>query len=164
MLESEEGQLNAVFACYGSAAQHAQRFEDSVSRLIVALNEISGSDGGRAEMEKWTLGRLLGHFQQKFVSEIDDWVPQDLEEGRRLRNFLIHDYFLERDGKFGTRDGRIGMLKELQRIEQHLKRGEYLLNGLRVAVDQAKQGGSRQASEGSEVVFSVKLDVRKTDS
>ena len=164
MLDSEEGQLNAVFACYGSAAQHGQFFEESVTRLIITLNEMSGSEGGAEKMEKWTLGRLLNHFQDKFVNEIDEWVPEYLDEGRRLRNFLIHDYFLKRDGKFATRNGRMAMLKELLDIQQHLKRGADLLNGLRVAVGEAMDGQSRKASEGGEVVFSVKLDVGKAEA
>ena len=164
MLESEEGQLNAVFACYGSAAQHGQFFEESVTRLIVALNEMSGSEGGADKMEKWTLGRLLNYFQEKFVHQIDEWVPEHLEEGRRLRNFLIHDYFLERKGKFRTRKGRMAMLTELLDIEQHLKRGADLLNGLRVAVGEALDGRTGKASEGEEVVFSVEMDVRTGDA
>ena len=164
MLESKEGQLNAVFACYGSAAQHGQFFEESVARLIVALNEMSGSEGGAEEMEKWTLGRLLKHFQEKFVNEIDEWVPEYLEEGRKLRNFLIHDYFLKREGKFGTRNGRMAMLKELSDIERHLKRGADLLNGLRVAVGKAMDGRTRKAGEGGEVVFSAELNVGKEEA
>ena len=164
MLEAEEGQLNAVFASYGSAAQHGQLFEESVTRLIVALNEMSGSEGGAEKMEKWTLGRLLNHFREKFVHEIDEWVPEHLEEGRRLRNFLIHDFFLERKGKFRTRRGRMAMLKELLDIEQHLKRGADLLNGLRVAVGEALDGHTGKTSEGGEVVFTVELDVRRGDA
>ena len=118
MLESKEGQLNAIFACYGSAAQHGQFFEESVATLIVALNEISGSEEWAEKIEKWTLGQLLNHSQEKFVNEIDEWVPVYLEEGRQLRNFLIHDYFLKREGKFGTRNGRMAVLKELSDIER----------------------------------------------
>jgi hypothetical protein len=164
MLESDEGQLNAVFACYGSAAQHAQFFEESVAKLIIALSEMSGSEGGAEKMEKWTLGRLLNHFQGKFVNEIDEWVPEYLEEGRRLRNFLIHDYFLKRDVEFGTRNGRMAVLKELLDIQQHLKRSAGLLNGLRVAVGEPMDGRSRGASEDGEVVFSVQLDVGKGEA
>ena len=161
MLESKEGQLNAVFACYGSAAQHGQFFEESVARLIVALNKLSGSEGRAEEMEKWTLGRLLNHFQEKFVNEIDEWVPEYLEEGRKLRNFLIHDYFLKRKGKFGTRNGRMAMLKELSDIERHLKCGADLMNGLRVAAGEAVDGRTRKGGEGGEVVFSATLSVGK---
>ena len=161
MLKTEEGQLNAVFACYGSAAQHGQLFEESVARLILALNEMSGSEGGAEGMEKWTLGQLLSHFREKFVHEIDEWVPEYLEEGRKLRNFLIHDYFLNRDEQFGTRNGRMAMLEELLDIQRHLERGTDLLNGLRVAVGEAMGGRTRMASEGGDVVYSVTLDVGK---
>ena len=41
MLESEEGQLNAVFACFGSAAQRAQLFEQSLSRFLAMYNKIA---------------------------------------------------------------------------------------------------------------------------
>ena len=83
MLKSDEGQLNAVFACYGSAAQHGQFFEESLKKLIVALNELSGSEGAAEKMEKWMLGRLLQHFQNRFVKKIDEvgaGVPRRGEE------------------------------------------------------------------------------------
>ena len=33
MLESEEGQTNAIFACFGSAVQHSQLFEQGLDRF-----------------------------------------------------------------------------------------------------------------------------------
>ena len=39
MLESEEGQLNAVFACFGSAAQHSQYYEAALEEFLVVYNE-----------------------------------------------------------------------------------------------------------------------------
>ena len=36
MLEPEEGQNNAVFACFGSAAQHAQMFEEALGNFLLA--------------------------------------------------------------------------------------------------------------------------------
>ena len=164
MLKSDEGQLNAVFACYGSAAQHGQFFEESLKKLIVALNELSGSEGAAEKMEKWMLGRLLQHFQNRFVKKIDEWVPEYLDEGRRLRNFLIHEYFLQREDKLGTKRGRMAVLKELLEIEMHLKRGADLMNGMRVAVGEAMDGPGRSGSGGGEVVFSVELDVEKPES
>ena len=163
MLESEEGQLNAVFACYGSAAQHGQLFEESLTRLIVALNEWSGIGGNVETIEKWTIGRLLGHLQKTFVKEIDEWVPQYLEEGRRLRNFLIHDYFLRREEQLGTESGRMAMFEELTKIEQHLQRGADLINGLRVSIGRGMDGETTPSNEGSEVVFSAKLHIEKPE-
>ena len=163
MLESEEGQLNAVFACYGSAAQHGQLFEESLTRLIVALNEWSDIECDVEMIEKWTIGRLLGHLQKTFIKEIDEWVPQHLEEGRRLRNFLMHDYFLSRKEQLGTESGRMAMLEELKRIEQHLQRGAGLINGLRVAIGQAMDGGTTPSTKGGKVVCSAELYIGKPE-
>ena len=129
----------------------------------MALNEWSGIECNAEMIEKWTIGRLLGHLQKAFVKEIDEWVPQYLNEGRRLRNFLIHDYFLSRTEQMGTESGRRAVLKELTRIEQHLQRGADLINGLRVAVGQGMDGRTRPGTEGSEVVFSARLDVEKRE-
>ncbi len=164
MLESEEGQLNAVFACYGSAAQHGQLFEESITRLILLLNELSGIEPNAEMMEKWTIGRLLAHWQKTFVHKIDEWVPQFLDEGRRLRTFLMHDYFLSRKDHLATEDGRMAMLVELSGIEQHFRRAAGLINGLRVAIsrqlDERKTPGDR---DGADVVFSAELHVEKPE-
>ena len=61
MLESEEGQLNAVFACYGSAAQHGQLFADSLAKLVALLNDWLGGSNPVARLEKKTIGELLAH-------------------------------------------------------------------------------------------------------
>ena len=164
MLESEEGQLNAVFACYGSAAQHGQFFEESLTKLIVVLNGWSGMEGEAEKMEKWTIGKLLNHFEQRFVEKIDEWVPEHLNEGRRLRNFLIHEFFLKRMEELRTESGRMALLKELIEIERHLKRGEDLINGLRVAVGEAMNAGSRPEGKRSQVVYSVDLHIDNPES
>ena len=41
MLETEEGQLNAVFACFGSAVQHSQLFEQGLTRFLKMYNKIA---------------------------------------------------------------------------------------------------------------------------
>ena len=92
MLESEEGQLNSIFACYGSAAQHGQFFEESLGKLIVILNSLSGNDALSDSVRKKTIGQLLNQFMKRFVEEIEDWVPEFLDEAREQRNFLIHSF------------------------------------------------------------------------
>ena len=130
MLESEEGQLNAIFACYGSAAQHGQLFEESLANLVVLLNDWLGGGSLMAGLEKKTIGQLLRHLETKFVEEIDDWVPKFLDEARERRNFLIHEYFLARSDEMGIEHGRLAMLRELVGIEAQLRRGAELVNGL----------------------------------
>ena len=75
MLVSDEGQRNAVFACYGSAAQHGQLLEDALSRLIAKPNAVRGMDDPDAGLGKKTTGQLLRTFLSDFVEEIDEWVP-----------------------------------------------------------------------------------------
>ena len=41
MLESEEGQLNAVYACYGWAVAQGQFFEDAVRKLLTQVSSDS---------------------------------------------------------------------------------------------------------------------------
>ena len=163
MLESEEGQLNAVFACYGSVAQHGQFLEESLTDLIVTLNELTGAQCTAENIRKWTIGRLLKHFEKRFVIEIDAWVPEYLDEGRRLRNFLIHEYFLKRKEKLRIESGRMAILEELIEIEQHLRGGANLINGLRVAIDEAVDGRKATGPEDRDVVFSVKLELERPE-
>ncbi len=156
MLESKEGQLNAIFACYGSAAQHGQLFEEALVKLIAVLNECLGIDSTAAALQKKTIGELLKLFEDKFVEEQDDWVFDFLDETRRRRNFLIHDYFLKRSDDMGMDTGRVAVLRELVDIEAQLRRGAGLVNGLRVAIEAARNGEPGR-NDDSEVVFTVKL-------
>ena len=109
-----------------------------------------------ARLEKKTIGELLRLFETKFVEEIDDWVPEFLDEARERRNFLIHKYFLTRANEMGVECGRLAMLRELVGIEAQLRRGVDLVNGLRVAIEEAKMGERGEKGEG-ETIFSVKL-------
>ena len=52
MLETKEGQLNAVFACFGSATQHAQLFEQSLSRFLAVYNRIQSDSVSVGDLEE----------------------------------------------------------------------------------------------------------------
>ena len=39
MLESEEGQSNAVFAIFGSAAQHSQLYESALAEFLIVYKQ-----------------------------------------------------------------------------------------------------------------------------
>lgn len=139
MLESKEGQMNAVFACYGSAAQHGQLLEEALAMLITELNgmrSLESTDGG---FDKKTTGQLLRMFIRDFVEEIDDWVPDFLDRARERRNFLTHEYFLKRKKAMAVEAGRLEILRELLDIEGDLRRAAGLVNGLRVAVAETRQ-------------------------
>src|SRR6266540_3518169 len=100
MLNSEEGQLNAVFACFGSAAQHGQFFEAALGDFLLAYNRLLTKSFTLADLEtlethiqKKTLGALLGQFR-KHVTISNDAVSALLSDALQTRNFLIHRFFL----------------------------------------------------------------------
>ena len=164
MLESEEGQLNAVYACYGSAAQHGQLLEHALSGLVVSLKNISGRSVSLPDLQavesslhKKTLGQLRNDFE-KHVTKIDEWVSETLRTAIMSRNYLIHHFFLKRQDSFQTHSGRIGMLKELVEIGKSLEKATDLTNGMRVAVNRILDGdlGERDCSSA---LFSFEIDV-----
>ncbi|MCY4128271.1 MAG: hypothetical protein OXG15_03385 [Gammaproteobacteria bacterium] len=158
MLESVEGQLNAVFACYGSAAQHGQLMENALAKLVTKLKRMTISEALPRDIDKKTTGQLLNLFRTKFVEEIDEWVPDFLDSARKKRNFLVHEYFLKRNDSMGVEAGRIAMLRELLDIESDLLKAAGLVNGLSVAIEETIQGKRDERGHG-ETVFSVKLKI-----
>ena len=137
MLESEEGQLNAVFACFGSAAQHAQLFEQGLSRFLAMYNKIapdsvSGDDIGN----KMTMGELLRKVK-KYVTIQDDLIEHMFSDALEERNRLIHRFFLERSHLLGSTEGRIELLLELVSIERNLESCRVAINAMRIAMCEA---------------------------
>ena len=140
MLESEEGQINAVFACFGSAAQHGQYYEKALSEFLATINRILAPSTplkelktAESQLNKKTIGQLL-KIMNKHVKTDALWVTDAWIKALEGRNFLIHRYFLEREDRFKTKAGRMAMLKELLTIETQLKEATDLVNGMRVAV------------------------------
>jgi hypothetical protein len=140
MLETDEGQSNAVFACYGSAAQHAQLFERGLVKFLMVYNEISSETLSaddfqkiRKGLGKATMGRLIQNLL-KHVSFPESHVPDTFGKALECRNFLMHYFFLERQQKFTTAEGRFELLGELVSIEQTLDAGRVVINAMRIAL------------------------------
>src|SRR6059058_5118475 len=102
MLKTAEGQNNAVYACAGSALQHAQEYEQALKFFIRVLRRMEqGTDASEnaesvaVRLEKHTLGRLLTLFSSK-VRISDPSIPSLLLTAVEKRNFLAHRFFLER--------------------------------------------------------------------
>ena len=168
MLDSEEGQLNAVFACFGSAAQHGQFFEAALSEFLLAYNRllkktltIADLDAVETSLHKKTMGALLSDFR-KHVKISDDTVAASLSDALRKRNFLIHYYFRQRQDMFATERGRLKMLAELVSISDVLEKAADLTNGMRVALRRALEDDVREVAN-SEVLFSIEVDTTGGD-
>ena len=172
MLESKEGQLNAVFACYGSAAQHCQYYEAALEEFLIVYNKISKKSLSLRDLEtietklrKKTIGALLQEFRN-YVTVNDDKIEQSLHNALEKRNFLIHGFFRQREGKFRSKEGRIEMLAELIDIEKELKRATDVVNGMRVALldalDLKSENRNRNTEEcdtANNVLFTIDVEL-----
>ena len=134
LLESEEGQLNAVFAYFGSAAQHAQLFEQGLTRFLVMYNRIASDSVSVDDIgQKLTMGKLLKRVGQHVTID-DNSVEEGFSAALQERNYLIHRFFLERDSQFKSTEGRLGLLSELVGIERNLDRCRVMINAMRIAM------------------------------
>ena len=137
MLESEEGQSNAIFACCGSAVQRAQLFEQSLTRLLQVYSEITADTVGIDDIGKrMTIGQLLKKVRQRIAISSDS-VEDRLSGALEQRNFLIHRFFLERGSQLNQERGRKQLLKELLGIHTILDDASTLINAMRIAMCRA---------------------------
>jgi hypothetical protein len=175
MLKSEEGQLNAVFACFGAAAQHAQFFEAALGDFLVVYNKICNEnltvqdfDAVGQNLQKKTMGALLTEFK-KYVTISDVKVVELMDFALKKRNFLMHQFFRDRKDKFSIEQGRMEMLVELVSISNSLEQAMKITNGMRVALLEALQKSGdepkstdterNQSQKESKVLFSFDIKV-----
>jgi hypothetical protein len=133
MLKTEEGQVNAVFACFGSAAQHAQHFEAALGEFLLLFNKLASRkltlealDALDQKLQKQTMGALLRELR-KYVRINDAKVDRCLELALEKRNFLMHDYFRVRKGKLRVEKERMALLAELVQIGSLLEQAAALV-------------------------------------
>ena len=169
MLESKEGQLNAIFACFGSAAQHGLDYEIALEEFLLTYNKIfkeltqQDLEAIETKLQKKTIGSLLKEFKG-YVTISDRTVEQFLNNARKKRNFLIHHFLRQRRDRFDTEQGRMEMLAELVSIEKELKIATRLINGMRIAVSEKpglksenKNITAEESDTASEVLFSLRI-------
>jgi hypothetical protein len=162
MLRTAEGQSNAVFACFGSASQHAQLFEAELKRFLLVYNKllkttwtVEDLEGFHNRTTKMTMGALLRQIRQ-YVKFNQPGIEITLDAVLKNRNFIAHRYFLERNSKFKNEQGRIGMIRELVTFEQQLETATGWIGGLRVAMEETiKRKGKPRKLDDQEVVFSA---------
>jgi hypothetical protein len=140
MLNTAEGQTNAVFALFGSTAQHAQLLEQALKRFLRRYNQIAKDalqpedfDVIEASLAKKTMGQLI-HEMQKHIEFSDPKMSDRFELALQKRNFLMHHFFLEQGGKLKTQDGRMALLAELSSVDQMLEDGRVIMNAMRIAM------------------------------
>lgn len=160
MLETDEGQVNAVFACFGSAAQHAQHFEKALIDFLKVYNELANKnislESLLTQLKKKTMGALLKEFN-RFVRIDQPSVPQLMNTALTMRNFLIHKFFLEREHLLDTKDNRFKLLQELVQMESVFQATTKLMNGMRIAM-LTRNESNREDHQG-ETLFTIEIDI-----
>jgi len=169
MLKTRVGQINAVFACFGSAAQHAQFFEVALAEFLRDYNKIANEAITLQDLElldqklqKKTLGALLKEFS-RYVTIKDPKVVQFLELTLDRRNFLMHHFFRERSTELQSENGRMGLLAELLSIDNILQEAATIVRAMGIAISQAiaKQSGSEGKLDDSDgkVLFTAEVKI-----
>lgn len=154
MLESEEGQLNAVYAVYGSTAAEGQFLEDAIRRLVLRICK------GTAPSEREGLNSLIKRLRNRITVDGDNEVFwNSLHLARKVRNEVIHKFFRNKKRKMGSADGRMEMLKELTLLSVPIQRAKELLNGMNVAFERACEG---KKELDDEIIVSFSKSVQKS--
>jgi hypothetical protein len=140
VLKTEEGQLNAVFACFGSAAQHAQMFEEALGNFLLAYNHIRVVKLTSEELEELTQsihGRTMGQLLHELKSRVtfnEGDTRERMEVALKVRNYLMHRWFLDRKDNFKDEAGRMALLQELAGMERLLDSARIMANAMRIAM------------------------------
>jgi len=120
-LDAAAQQRRETFARYGLTMYHAQCVEKSLAMLVgTVFNEKflpSDPDDREAMQEKElkkTMGRLLKQLKKRVA--ISATLDQDLSDAHKKRNWLAHNYFLERSFDVMTTHGRDKMIDELTEL------------------------------------------------
>ena len=136
--ESVQDQLNAVFACFGSAVRHSQLFEEELERFLTAYNLVTSDSVTVEDMGSgksiWVVVSRVRRYVGK-QEKIDYFrIMKLLSTTLRKRELLLHKFFLNREARFHSHMGRRRLIVELLRIEHNLDRSRLALNSMESAL------------------------------
>ena len=133
-----QNQLNAVFACFGSAVRHSQLFEEELERFLTAYNLVTSDS---VTVEDMRSGKSIGVVVSRLRRYVGKQEKNDyfrimklLSTTLRERELLLHKFFLNREARFHSHMGRRRLIAELQRIEHNLDRSRLALNSMESAL------------------------------
>ncbi len=122
-LDPDAQQRRETFARYGLVMFNAQCVEISLSILVSSVfnKDFLPSDlARREEINDEVFSKTIGQLVKQLRKQIQ--VPANLdhtlEEGRKKRNWLAHEYFWVRAGEILTSRGRAKMIDELDDLSE----------------------------------------------
>ena len=176
MLKTRVGQVNAVFACFGSAAQNAQHFEAALFEFLLDYNKLAKRtlrpqdfETLDQKLQKRTLGTLLREFS-KYVKISDPNVERLLEKALERRNFLMHHFFREKDFTLRLENDRMRLISCLTNIDRVLQESTTIIRAMRIAMSKSadrKKGLGRRTEGGadnSRVLFTASIELDEAES
>lgn len=123
--DAEEVHSRQVLATYGLAMYYAQCLEVQISMMVAAYspNFAQTPPDARdalfdAELKK-TLGALARDLGKR--KRLPETLLEELRKGVKLRNWLAHRYFWERQEELLSQKGREGMIAELEESAEFLR-------------------------------------------
>jgi hypothetical protein len=126
-LDDDSYQNRETFARYGLAMYHAQCVEKSLAMLVSCVfnKEFLQSTRDRREEiqnEEFskTMWRLLKRLKKQIT--IPPNLDKTLSESLEKRNWLAHDYFLERGIQMMTPKGKKEMIEELTSLSDYFSK------------------------------------------
>lgn len=135
----EDEQHKEVFARFGLAMFTAQVLEHAIVNALVLCDLIPTQRGKVPSQEAWSFEVdqfMDGHFENTMArlikalgqaATLSEGLTQSLEQSLRMRNFLAHRYFRERDTIWLTEEGRNSMIAELQEARELFRKTDDLI-------------------------------------
>lgn len=122
---NENDHHREVYAHFGLAIFKAQVLEHAIVNALIICDLIPNQRDKALSAESWAadvdqitdghfagvLGRMIKSLRK--VAAVSAELEASLESSLKMRNFLAHRYFRERDTAWLTEEGRDGMIEEL---------------------------------------------------
>ena len=139
---NEDEHHKEVFAYFGLAMFTAQVLEHAIVNALVISDLIPKRRDKAASQESWSLEVdqfMDSHFENTMarlikalgkVATVSGELEQSLGQSLKVRNFLAHRYFRERDTVWLTEEGRDSMIAELQDARELFQKTDRLIEAL----------------------------------
>ena len=138
----EDEHHKEVYAHFGLAMFKAQVLEHAVVNALVLCDLIPNRREKALSTESWAadvdqfmdghfadvFGRMIKSFRKAATVSAD--LQESLESALKMRNFLAHRYFRERDTAWLTEESRDGMIEELREACRLFERTDGLIDDL----------------------------------
>ncbi len=126
-LGDDAHQNREIFARYGLAMYHAQCVEKSLAILVSCVFNkefLKSTRNRREEIQDEEFSKTMGRLLNRLKNQIT--IPPNLEknlfESLKKRNWLAHDYFLERGIQMMAPQGKEKMIEELTSLSDYFSK------------------------------------------